>query len=95
MKALDALVNQAPQLHSLMDRVRRSQACLKAIDRLLPPSLKNQIRAGAFGDGEWCLLVASPAVSAKLRQLEPRFLSQLEQQGFEVNRIRIKVEPCK
>lgn len=92
MKALDELLNQTPHLHSLMDRVRQSQACLSAIGNMLPPSLRAHVQAGPIDGDEWCLLVRSPAVSTKLRQLEPRLLAHLKQQGFTVNRIRIKVQ---
>ena len=92
MKALDELLNQAPHLHSLMDRVRLLQNCLNAIGNMLPPNLKAHLQAGPIDDDEWCLLVRSPAVSTKLRQLEPRLLAHLKQQGFSVSRIRIKVQ---
>jgi hypothetical protein len=92
MKAVDELLNQAPTLHSLMDRVRQSQACLQAIATLLPANLKAHLQAGPIDDEEWCVLVRSPAVSTKLRQLEPRLLTHLKQQGFSVHRIRIKIQ---
>jgi hypothetical protein len=92
MKALDELFSHAPQLHSLMDRLKQSQACLNAIGNILPPTLKAHVQAGPIDDEEWCLLVRSPAASTKLRQLEPRLLAHLERQGFRVSRIRIKVQ---
>lgn len=92
MQALNRVLEQAPGLHSLLDKVRQSQACLLAVGNVIPQNLKSQIQAGPLNDQEWCLLVKSPAASTKLRQLTPRLLLVLQQEGWDINHIRIKIQ---
>jgi hypothetical protein len=92
MQALNRVLEQAPGLHSLLDKIRQSQACLLAVGNVIPQNLKSQIQAGPLNDQEWCLLVKSPAASTKLRQLTPRLLLVLQQDGWDINHIRIKIQ---
>lgn len=92
MQALHRAMEQAPGLHSLMDRLRMSQSCLQAVSTVLPDALRKQVQAGPLNDQEWCLLARSPAVSTKLRQLLPRMLHVLQQEGWDITHIRVKVQ---
>lgn len=74
-----------------MQRLQRSQACLEAVKAVLPPALAAQLQAGPLDDEGWTLLVASPAVSAKLRQSMPHLNDALAEKGLKVNAIRVKV----
>jgi len=49
------------------------------------------IQAGPLEEGQWCLLVSSNAVAAKLRQLLPSLEMHLAARGQPVSGIRIKV----
>lgn len=92
MQALHQVMEQAPGLHSLMDRLKLSQAYLQAVSAAIPSTLRPQVQAGPLNDREWCVLARSPAVASKLRQLTPRLLQLLSQQGWDVTHIRIKVQ---
>ena len=82
-------LDQAAPLASL--RLKVSQACLDAVRRILPDGLSSQVKAGPFDEGGWTLLAANAAVSAKLRQLQPRLHEALAAKGLKVNAIRVKV----
>jgi hypothetical protein len=87
MRALD----QAVPLASLLQRLQASQACLDAVKLCLPPSLAAHVKAGPLDEDGWTLLAANAAVSAKLRQLQPRLVMALADSGLKVNAIRVKV----
>ncbi len=76
----------------LVDRMEASSSRLEAIRKLLPRPLLASVQAGPFEDGQWCLLVSSTAVAAKLRQLVPALQSHLATGGLPVSAIRIKVQ---
>ncbi len=78
-------------LAGLMQRLRRSQACLAAVREVLPSGLASQLQAGGWDDEGWTLLVPNSAVSAKLRQWLPRLQEVLAAKGLKVNAIRVKV----
>jgi len=50
------------------------------------------VQDGPIEDGQWCLLVSSNAVAAKLRQLLPALQLHLQARGLPVSGIRIKVQ---
>lgn len=90
--SLQQAVQQAPTLSRLAAAASKSQACLDALNSLLPAALRKGIKAGPLEDDQWCLLAANSAVAAKLRQLSPTLLEQLRTQGWEITAIRIKVQ---
>ena len=47
---------------------------------------------GPVDDEGWSLLAANAAVAAKLRQLKPRLEALLQERGWQVSSIRIKVQ---
>ena len=59
---------------------------------MLPAPLRASVQAGPIEDGNWCLLVSSNAVAAKLRQLVPALQAHLAQKSLGVTSIRIKVQ---
>jgi hypothetical protein len=86
-KALD----RSEPLSSLLHRLQASQRCLEAIRPVLPPALAAYVQAGPIDEEGWTLLVANNAISAKLRQLQPRLMEALARQGLKVNAIRLRV----
>ena len=90
--ALHQAAQESPSLARLMDRVQASSQRLSAIRALLPVALRASVQAGPIDDGQWCLLVSSNAVAAKLRQLLPSLQTHLAAQGLAVTGIRIKVQ---
>lgn len=90
--SLEQAAGEAPSLAALQDRIRASTACLQIVKPLLPAGLRASIQAGPLQDDDWCLLVASAAVSTKLRQLVPTMIRELNQKGYQITRIRLKVQ---
>ncbi len=83
---------ESPTLARLTELGRDSVARLKAIESLIPASLRSAVKAGPIEGPVWCLLVDSNAAAAKLRQLLPAFAAHLRVGGWEVNSIRLKVQ---
>ena len=83
---------ETPSLAKLAALIRESQDRLKAIEVLLPPLLRNAITAGPIQGDEWCLLVKSNAAAAKIRNFVPSLLVALRAKGWDVNKIRLKVQ---
>ena len=75
----------------LASQVKESNDRLKTIQFLIPDALRASVQAGPIDADTWCLLVASNAAAAKLRQLTPRIMSALADKGVKVNSIRLKI----
>lgn len=82
----------SPTLARLTALSRDSGARLKAIEALIPASLRPGIKAGPIDGPQWCLLLDNNATAAKIRQLLPALESHLRSKGWEVNSIRLKVQ---
>ena len=79
-------------LARLTDLARDSGARLKAIEALLPETLRSTIRPGPIDGETWCVLVANNAAASKLRQLIPSLTAHLRARGWKVTAIRLKVQ---
>jgi hypothetical protein len=86
-----ALQRSTP-LASLMQRLQASQACLAIAREVLPPGMAAHLKAGPLDEAGWTLLAPNSAVSAKLRQWQPRLLEALARKGHKVNAIRVRVQ---
>ncbi len=82
---------EAPQLAQLLRQSQEAQQRLRSITPLIPPGLRFAVQAGPIDGTTWCLLVASPTASAKLRQLLPAFAAHLRSKGWQVDEIRLRV----
>ena len=82
----------SPTLARLSDLAVDSSARLKAIENLLPAAIRSSIKPGPIDGAEWCLILSSNAVAAKVRQLLPTLLAQLNNRGWQVNSIRLKIQ---
>ncbi len=89
---VDRAIQRSTPLSSLMYRLEMSQRCLAAVSKSLPPSVLPYVKAGPYDEEGWTLLVANTALSAKLRQLQPRLMEALVRQGLKVNAIRLRVQ---
>lgn len=83
---------ESPTLARLAALTRDSSDRLKAIELLIPATLRPAVQAGPIDGDAWCLLVRSNAAAAKIRQLLPALLAHLRSRGWEVNVIRLKVQ---
>ncbi len=82
----------SPTLARLTGLAMESSARLKAIETLIPASLRTAVRAGPIEGTVWCLILDNNAIAAKIRQLLPSLESHLRTKGWEVNSIRLKVQ---
>ena len=89
---LHQAAQESPALARLVDRVQASSQRMAVIRPLLPTALRTSVQAGPIEEGQWCLLVSSNAVAAKLRQFLPSLQMHLEAKGLAVTGIRIKVQ---
>jgi len=83
---------KAPTLAKLIDLNRDSVARLKAIETLIPGSLRSAIKSGPIEGPVWCLILENNAAAAKIRQLLPTLAAHLRVKGWEINSIRLKVQ---
>ncbi len=86
-----ALQRSAP-LALLRERLRDSNARFDAIRALVPAPLLVHLKPGPVDESGWTLLAANTAVAAKTRQLAPRLQQSLQDQGWQVSAVRIKVQ---
>lgn len=82
----------SPTLARLTALSRDSVARLKAIESLIPASLRPSVKAGPIDGPVWCLILDNNAAAAKIRQILPALESHLRSKGWEVNSIRLKVQ---
>jgi hypothetical protein len=89
---LQQAAQESPTLARLAQLARESGEQLKAVEPLIPFSLRSCVRPGPIDGESWCLLVDSNAAAAKLRQLVPALLNRLRDQGRQITAIRLKVQ---
>lgn len=87
----EALRRSSP-LALLRARIQDSNDRFSAIRSALPGTLARHVAPGPVDDEGWSLLAANAAVAAKLRQLRPRLETVLQERGWQVSAIRIKVQ---
>ncbi|MFM9879681.1 MAG: hypothetical protein ACKVOO_04645 [Burkholderiaceae bacterium] len=83
---------ESPTLARLMALAEESGQRLDAIRPLIPASLQQQVAAGPIDGPLWCLLVHNSAAAAKLRQLLPSLLIRLQEGGWQITAIRLKIQ---
>ena len=84
---------ESPTLAMLTALTKDSSERLMASAPLLTAGRRGPVRAGSDEGTTWCLLVKSNSAAAKLRQILPALQAHLRIKGWEVNSIRLKVQP--
>ena len=82
----------SPTLAKLIDLTRDSVARLKAVESLIPSSLRASVTAGPIEGTVWCLILNNNSAAAKIRQISPSLESHLRTKGWDVSSIRLKVQ---
>ncbi|MBU0589320.1 MAG: hypothetical protein KJ852_17265 [Gammaproteobacteria bacterium] len=82
----------SPTLARLTELTQDSTARLKAIEPLIPATLRKQVKAGPVEGSVWCLIMDNNAAASKIRQLLPAFEAHLRVKGWEITSIRLKVQ---
>ncbi len=88
--AADA-VGASEVLNNLTRRIQASNARLAAVLPLLPPAMRDHVRAGPIDEQGWSLLADNQPVAVKLRQMVPALQAQLRMQGWPEPPVRVKV----
>ena len=91
MPVAEALRRSTP-LALLRARLQDSNDRFEAIRASLPAGLVPHLAPGPVDEEGWTVLAANTAVAAKLRQLTPRLETALQQRGWQVSAIRIRVQ---
>lgn len=81
----------APALARLSNLVEQSSAMHRCVENLIPAALRSSIKPGPVEGQDWCLMVSSHAAAAKLRQLVPLLRKRLQQEGWDVLTLRVKI----
>jgi len=86
------LLNSLPELQALNRELRQLAALQSALAEVLPANLATSASVALVKAGELILVTDNGAVAAKLRQMAPRILSSLREQGYEITGIRLQVQ---
>ncbi|WP_429578353.1 DciA family protein [Paraburkholderia youngii] len=73
--------------------VEQIAALEKDLRELLPDYLATSVEPGFIKEGVLALFAAHNALAARLRHLEPRLLVDLQQRGWPVQSLKIRVRP--
>lgn len=89
--SVDEAIENAPTLAELIQRAQLSKQYLFTTLEILPRALHATLQAGPVEGTQWCLIASNNAVASKLKQLLPRILNHLQNNGSPITHIRIKV----
>jgi hypothetical protein len=92
-KPVAELLSTSPELAPLRAGVQQVSALDAALKRLLPDYLASNVEPGTIKDDVLTLFAGHNALAARLRHLEPTVLAELQQRGFAIGSIRIRVRP--
>lgn len=90
--SIEQAAQASPTLSSIVGQAREANARMKAIEVLLPPGLIHSVMAGPIEGDTWCLLIKNTAAASKIRHLLPSLEAHLRTKGWNVSRIRLKVQ---
>ncbi len=77
-------------LRAGVEQVASLQRDLRA---LLPDYLANHVNPGSIKDGTLTLFAAHNALAARLRQVAPRLVADLQARGWSVANLKVRVQP--
>jgi hypothetical protein len=92
-QAVSEVLNRTDAFAALRAGVEQIAALERDLTELLPDYLATSVEPGFIKDGVLALFAGHNALAARLRHLEPRLLSDLQQRGWPVNALRIRVRP--
>ena len=92
-QAVAEVLNRTDAFAALRAGVEQIAALERDLAELLPDYLATSVEPGFIKDGVLALFAAHNALAARLRHLEPRLLSDLQQRGWPVNSLKIRVRP--
>ena len=81
----------APGLAQLIAQATKSKGQIEDLKGLVPPLILNQLKSGPMEEGNWILMLKSPASAAKLRQMGPAICAHLRSKGWNIQIITVRV----
>ncbi|MEO8157227.1 MAG: DciA family protein [Betaproteobacteria bacterium] len=91
-KRVGLLLDSLPELQALRGELRQLADLQSTLADALPENLAACTNVALVKAGELVLVSENAAVAAKLRQMAPRILIVLQDRGFKINGIRLKVQ---
>jgi len=73
--------------------VEQTAALQRDLSELLPDYLASSVEPGFVRDGALTLFTAHSALAARLRHLEPRLVADLQQRGWSIRTVTVKIRP--
>jgi hypothetical protein len=87
------LLDRSDALGRLRVGVQQATALAQDLARLLPDYLVPNVDTGGIQDGTLTLLTGHGALAARLRHLEPGLVNELQQRGWPVKKLKIRISP--
>ncbi len=84
-------MQRTPLLLSLQQQALDSRRMGEELAQALGPDLAAGVRPGRYAEGTWTLSASSPAVAAKLKLHAALLLRRLQQAGWPLARIQVRV----
>ena len=84
-------MQRTPLLLGLQKQALDSRRMGEELASALGPELASGVQPGRFAEGSWTLSASSPAVAAKLKLHLPLLLRRLQQAGWALVRIQVRV----
>ncbi len=84
-------LQRTPSLLGLQEQALGSRRMGQLLGAALPGELAAAVLPGRYVDGAWTLNASSPAVAAKLKLYLPLLLRRLQQEGWPLTRIQVRV----
>ncbi|GAB5099035.1 DUF721 domain-containing protein [Caballeronia sp. LP006] len=92
-QALADVLDRTDAFRALRAGVEQVAALQRDLSTLLPDYLAANVEPGFIKDGVLALFAAHNALAARLRHIEPTLLADLQQRGWAVNSLRVRVRP--
>lgn len=92
-QAVAEVLGRTDAFAALRAGVEQIASLERELAQILPDYLAANVEPGFIKDGTLTLFAAHGALAARLRQVEPRLLAELQQRGWPVRALALKVRP--
>ncbi|WP_179404916.1 DUF721 domain-containing protein [Burkholderia guangdongensis] len=92
-QAASDVLKRTDAFAALRAGVEQVAALQRDLATLLPDYLANHVEPGFIKDGTLTLFAAHNALAARLRQVEPRLLADLQRRGWPLTTLKVRVRP--
>ncbi|KNH04868.1 hypothetical protein BRCH_04476 [Candidatus Burkholderia brachyanthoides] len=92
-QAVSDVLERTDAFAALRAGVEQVAALQRDLAKLLPDYLASNVEPGFIKDGVLALFAAHNALAARLRHIEPRLLADLQQRGWAIDALKIRVRP--